>query len=262
MLRADALPARSRSHPPLQAVSPAEGQDAGLHRPRRGSLPDPDDPHARDHRDRTRGRPRTAPERGSRGGDRARTRHGPPALRARGRGGSRRRASGAVRTSLPAQRAFAADRRDAEPHRRGARRDPHAHGRARAGHPRGQGRARRRPRRLHQPRHRRRDSLRHPRGRGSSSGRGRASRCHGLEADRHARARPDRALRAGGGRGAGRRGGGCDALAPLVHVRARLPRSADAPSAQAGARGRPAGSSTGSRRKVGPRRRSSTTWRG
>ena len=67
------------------------------------------------------------PERGSHRGDRARPRHGPPAVRARGRGGARRGAARALRARLPPQRAVAADRRAAEPDRRGARRDPHAH---------------------------------------------------------------------------------------------------------------------------------------
>ena len=31
--RADAVPARPRPDPPLKAVSPAEGEDPGLHRP-------------------------------------------------------------------------------------------------------------------------------------------------------------------------------------------------------------------------------------
>ena len=128
----DALPARPRPDRPLEAVPPAEGQDAGLHRPRRRPLPHADDAHARDDRDRARRRPRAAAERGPDRGDRARARHGPSAVRARRRGAARPLPARAVRQRLPPQRAVAADRRGAEPHRRGARRDPHAHRRRRS----------------------------------------------------------------------------------------------------------------------------------
>ena len=58
------VPARSRPHPPLEAVPAAEGQDAGLHRSRRRPLPDADDAHARDDGDRACRRPSTEAERG------------------------------------------------------------------------------------------------------------------------------------------------------------------------------------------------------
>ena len=115
--RPHAVPARPRPDRPLEAVPAAEGQDAGLHRPGRRPLPHAHDPHARDDRDRPRRRPRAAAERGSRRGDRARPRHRPPAVRARRRGGARRRAARALRRPLPPQRAVAADRRAAQPHR-------------------------------------------------------------------------------------------------------------------------------------------------
>ena len=91
--RADAVPARPRPARPLEAVPPAEGQDAGLHRPGGRPLPHADDPHARDDRDLTRRRPRPAAERGSRRGDRPRARHGPHAVRTRRRGRARRGAA-------------------------------------------------------------------------------------------------------------------------------------------------------------------------
>ncbi len=56
----------------------------------------------------------------------------------------------------------------------------------------------------------------------------------GLEADRHARPRPRRVLGRGRRHRPGRRGRRRDALAPQLHVRARLPRAAD----EAGARAR------------------------
>ncbi len=90
--RAHAVPARPRPDRPLEAVPPPQGQDAGVHRPGGRPLPDADDPHARDHRDLARRRSRAAAQRGSDGGDRPRARHGPSALRPRGRGGARPRA--------------------------------------------------------------------------------------------------------------------------------------------------------------------------
>ena len=48
--RAHAVPARPRPDRPLEAVPPAEGQDAGLHRPGRRPLPHAHDAHARDDR--------------------------------------------------------------------------------------------------------------------------------------------------------------------------------------------------------------------
>ena len=156
----DAVPARPRPDRPLEAVPPPEGEDAGLHRPRGRPLPHADHAHAGDDRDRPRRRAGAAAERGSDRGDRARARHGPPAVRPRRRGAARPLPARAVRHRLPPQRAVAPDRGGAEPDRRGARRDPHAHRAAGAADARGQDRAARRPRRLHQPRHRRRDPLR------------------------------------------------------------------------------------------------------
>ena len=122
----DAVPARPRPDRPLEAVPPAEGEDAGLHRSGGRPLPHPDHAHAGDDRDRSRRRPRAAAERGSDRGDRARARHGPPAVRPRRRGAARPLPRRAVRHRLPPQRAVAPDRAGAEPDRRGVRRDPHA----------------------------------------------------------------------------------------------------------------------------------------
>ena len=160
MRRPDGVPARPRSHRPLEAVPAAEGEDAGLHRPRGRSLPHAHDPHARDDGDLARRGAGAAAQRGSDRGDRARARHGAHAVRARRGGCARRRRAGAIRSALPSQRAVAADRALAQPHARGLRRDPHAHGRARARVARGEDRAARRPRRVHQPRHRRRRAVR------------------------------------------------------------------------------------------------------
>ena len=94
------------------------------------------------------------------GGDRARPRPRPPAVRPHRRGRAGPLRARALRPRLPPQRALAAGRRRAraaQPHRAGARRDPaplQRGGRARDA--RGQDRAPRRPHRLHQPRHRRR----------------------------------------------------------------------------------------------------------
>ena len=160
MRRPDGVPARSRSHRPLEAVPAAEGEDTGLHRSRGRSLPHAHDPHARDDGDLPRRGACAAAERGSDRGDRARARHGPHTVRARRGGCARRRRAGAIQSALSSQRAVAADRALAQPHTRGLRRDPHAHGRARARVTRGKDRAARRPGRVHQPRHRRRRAVR------------------------------------------------------------------------------------------------------
>ena len=150
-----------------------------------------------------------AAQRGPDGGDRARPRRRPPAVRAHRRGRARPRRARALRPRLPPQRALAAGGRRArgpQPHRAGARRHPAPlERRGRAGHARGQDRAARGPDRLHQPRHRRRAC---------------APACcapedlpveeiailgpTGLGADRHARPRPRRALRGGRGHRPGR----------------------------------------------------------
>ena len=230
--RAYALPARPRPHPPLEAVSTPEGQDAGLHRPGRRSLPHADDAHARDDRDRARRRPGTASERGPDRGDRPRPRHGPSRIRARGRGRARR----ADRRWVSPQRAVGADRREAQPDARGRRRDPHAHRASGASDARGKGRAHRRSRGVHQPRHRRRDPLRHSRGERPPGRRDRDPRSDRWVAHRHARPRPGRAVGEGGRHRAERRDRRGDALAAVVHVRARLPRSRDETGAHPRAR--------------------------
>ncbi len=176
--------------------------------------------------DLARRRPRAAAERGSRRGDRARARHGPHAVRPRGRGGARRGAARALRRAASATTSSRCRiARAAEPHPRGLRRDPHAHRRARAGDARGEDRPHRRPRRVHQPRHRRRAPLRAPRPSGDLPrdeiellGADR------LGADRHARPRPRRVVRGRRRHRPERRDRRGDALAALVHVRARLPR--------------------------------------
>ncbi len=127
--RAHAVPARPRPHPALEAVPAAEGEDAGLHRPGRRPLPHAHDAHARDHGHRARRRPRAAAERGPDRGDRARPRHGPPAVRARRRGRARCRPPRPRPRRLPPQRAVGAHRAAPEPHARGGRRDRYPHGR-------------------------------------------------------------------------------------------------------------------------------------
>ena len=157
------------------------------------------------------GRAGAAAQRGPDGGDRARARRRPPAVRAHRRGRARPLRARALRPRLPPQRALAAGGRRArapEPDRAGARRDPAPlERRGRAGDAGGQDRPAGRPDRLHQPRHRRRacapaccapDDL--PAEEIAILGDDR------LGADRPARARPRRALRAGGGHRAGRGG--------------------------------------------------------
>ena len=157
---ADAVPAGSRPDRPLEALSPAEGQDPGLHRSRGRPLQDAHDPCARDDRDLARRGAGPPAERRPRRGDRARTRHGPHPVRACGRAGARRGVAGAIRQRLPAQRAIPSDRTPPQPHPRGLRRHSHAHRAAGAGDAGGQDRPYRRPHRVRQPRHRRRCALR------------------------------------------------------------------------------------------------------
>ena len=139
-----------------RSLSPAKGQDAGLHRPGRRPLPHADDAHARDDRDRARRRAGAASERGPDRGDRARPRHGPPPFGHVGEEALdeclRERFGLGFRHNEQSLRIAGV----AQPHLGGARRDPQAHGRGRAGDARGQDRAHRRPGRVHQPRHRRR----------------------------------------------------------------------------------------------------------
>src|SRR5829696_6249829 len=142
---ADAVPARPRPHRAREGVPPPNAQDAGLRRSGRRPLPHPSHAHARDHRDLARSRAGAAPERGSRRGDRPRSRSRAPALRPRRRGGTRRAFAGSLQATVPPQRALLARGRRArarrtgvEPDRRGARRDPQPHRPARAGHARGQ----------------------------------------------------------------------------------------------------------------------------
>ena len=124
---ANAVPARPRSHPPLEAVPPAQGEDPGVHRPRRRPLPHADDAYPRDERHRAGRRPGPAPERGPDRGDRSRPRHRPPAVRACRRGRARPLPARAVRLRLPPQRAVVPARARAQPDRGDVRRDPHAH---------------------------------------------------------------------------------------------------------------------------------------
>ena len=239
MRRPHAVSARPRPPRALEAVPAAEGEDAGLHRPRGRPLPHADDPHARDDRDLARRRAGAAAQRGPRRGDRPRARHRPHAVRARGRAGARRCAQRRVRAPLPPQRAVVAHRPAAQPHPRGVRRDPHAHRCAGAGDARGEDRAPRRPRRLHQPRHRRRDPLRDPaRDADLPARRDRAARRHRLRADRPLVHDLVETSRAGGRHPPERRDRRGDAVAARVHVRPRLPRPAGRARAPAGARGR------------------------
>src|SRR5215211_5575663 len=226
---ADAVPARPRQDRALQGIPPAQAQDAGFRSARGRPLPHAPHPHARDDADLAHGRARAAAQRGPDRGGRARPRPRAPAVRPYRRGGARPRRPRALRPRLPPQRALAPRRRPdraAQPDRAGPRRHPAPlRRRGGAGHARGQDRAAGRPDRLHQPRHRRcraggRDRARRPPARGD-----RDPRRDGVGADRHARARPRRALLAGAGHRPWCRGRRRDAGAARVHVRARLPRA-------------------------------------
>ena len=87
----------------------------------------------------------------------------------------------------------------------------------------------------------------------------RRPRADRLEADRHARSRPRRDLRAGRRHRPERGGRRRDAVPPDVHVRARLPRAADARRARARPRASSAGSSSTSSDAATSPTRSSTT---
>ena len=143
----------------------------------------------------------------------------------------------ALRHRLPPQRAVAADRGGAEPDRGGARRHPHAHGRRRSRQTL-EGKIVRLVDRVAYINHDIDDAIRWgllDAGR-PAAGRDRPARRDRLEPDRHARARPDRDLRARRRHRPERGGRRGDAGAPLVHVRARLPRRARPRRARARAR--------------------------
>ena len=169
-----------------------------------------------------------AAQRGSRRGDRPRPRHRPHALRPRRRAGARPGPERPRRRALRPQRAVAADRRAAQPHRGGARRHPHPHRRPGARDARGQGRADRRSRRLHQPRHRRRDPVRHPRG--GRPARTRRSSCSAPPASRRIDTLVHDLVECSARAGdivQSEEIGGALAVAARLHVRARLPRAGD-----------------------------------
>ena len=110
------VPARSRSHHPLQGVPPAEAQDAGVLRADRRSLPHAPHAHARGLADRAQHRQGAAAERGADRGDRARPRPRPHAVRPRRRAGAQR----ARARRLQSLRAEPAHRRRPRARRRGA----------------------------------------------------------------------------------------------------------------------------------------------
>ena len=220
-------------------------------------LPDAPDPHARDVHDRAHRRAGARPERGPDRGDRARPRPRASAVRPHRRERARRVHARALRHGLPPQRALAAGRRAArarrpraQPDGAGSRRDPSPHGAGQAGHAGGPDREAGGPDRLHQPRHRRQRPRGRARSRRAAAGGDRRARADGLEAHRHARAGPGRALRRGRRHRAVRRGRRRDAPAAQVHVPARLPdagrparaaaRRADAARAVRALRGEPA----------------------
>ena len=86
MHAAHAVPARPRPDRALQGVPAAEAQDAGVRGAGGRPLPHAADPHARGDEDLAHRRAGAAAQRGPRGGDRARARRRPPAVRAHRRG--------------------------------------------------------------------------------------------------------------------------------------------------------------------------------
>ena len=164
-----------------------------------------------------------------------------------GEDGARRRAcTSAYGVALPPQRALAADRRAArarrprpQPDRAGARRHPAPH-RARSCRPRSRARIVRLVDRIAYINHDIDDALR-----AGVLARRRSCRAEeievlgatGVRADRHARARPGRALGGGGRHRPGRRGRRRDGPAAHVHVRARLPRRRRRSASAAGSSG-------------------------
>ena len=83
------LPARSRSHHPLEGVPAARRQDPGVPGARGRPLPDAHHPHARGGADRAHGDARARPQRIADRGDRDGPRSRPHAVRPRGREGAR-----------------------------------------------------------------------------------------------------------------------------------------------------------------------------
>ena len=230
MLDPHTVPARPRPDRPFQVVSTPEGQDAGVHRPRRRPLPDADDAHAGDDRDLARRRACAAAERGSDRGGRARSRRGAPTVRSRRRSGARRlletRYGRRFRHNEQSLRVVDQLERDG----RGLNltlevRDgilKHT-GPVDPDTLESEDRADRRPGRLHQPRHRRRRPCGHPGP--ERSCRGTRSPCSARpgRAGSTARPRPRRDVGGGGGHPAERRGRRGHARAAHVHVRARVP---------------------------------------
>ena len=164
------VPARPRPHHPLQGVSAALAQDAGVPRARGRPLPDAADAHARGLADLALDRSGAGAQRGPDRGDRAR-----PRSRATRRSGTpasprsttrcarcTRRATGRCpryRHNVQSLRIVEQARvrgQGPEPHLGGPRRDPRAHGSHVPDDARGADRADRRPDRLREPRHRRR----------------------------------------------------------------------------------------------------------
>src|SRR5206468_2822150 len=88
---------------PIARVAAAQAQDAGLHRAGGRPLPHAAHAHARGVRDSAHRGPRAAPQRGPRGGDRARARPRPPAVRAHRRERARPVPARALRGALPPQ---------------------------------------------------------------------------------------------------------------------------------------------------------------
>ena len=84
------VPARPRSHRPLQGVSPAQAQDAGVLRADRRSLPHAADTHARGRADISNDREGAAAARGAHRSDRSWARSRAHAVRACGRARARR----------------------------------------------------------------------------------------------------------------------------------------------------------------------------
>ena len=129
---AHAVPARPRPDRPLEGVPPAQAQDPGLHLARGRPLPHAAHAHARGGRDRAHGRARARAQRGPDRGDRARPRPRPPAVRAHRRERARRvparalrrRASATTSTRCGSVERLERDGARAQPDRAGARRDP------------------------------------------------------------------------------------------------------------------------------------------
>ena len=229
---AHAVSARSRPHRPLQVVPPAQAQDPGVRLAARRPLPDPAHPHPRGDAGLAHRRPRPAPQRGPGRGDRPRSRPRPSAVRPHRRGGARPLPAGALRPASFATTSTACGSSRCSSAMVTASTSPTrcatGSSATRGGPPR------RQPSRV---------------GSSGSSTASRTStttsttRCapgcwsrrscppepiavlgqHRTAADRHARPRSRRALRAGGRDRAGRGGGRGDGRPAPLHVRAGVP---------------------------------------